>query len=29
LCMKAGLPGDCLALHPEIEVYHVRKYEEE
>jgi AmmeMemoRadiSam system protein A len=29
LCMKAGLPGDCLAHHPEIEVYHVTKYEEE
>jgi AmmeMemoRadiSam system protein A len=29
LCMKAGLPGDCLTLHPEIEVYHVTKYEEE
>jgi len=29
LCMKAGLPGNCLAYHPEIEVYHVRKYEEE
>ena len=29
LCMKAGLPGDCLVNHPEIEVYHVTKYEEE
>jgi len=29
LCMKAGLPGDCLVHHPEIEVYHVTKYEEE
>jgi len=29
LCMKAGLPGDCLKHHPEIEVYHVSKYEEE
>ncbi len=28
LCMKAGLPGDCLNLHPQIEVYHVKKYEE-
>jgi len=29
LCMKAGLPGDCLTHHPEIEVYHVAKYEEQ
>ncbi|WP_294951168.1 AmmeMemoRadiSam system protein A [Sulfurovum sp.] len=29
LCMKAGLPGNCLDLHPEIQVYHVTKYEEE
>ena len=28
LCMKAGLPGNCLTYHPEIEVYHVSKYEE-
>jgi len=28
LCMKAGLAGDCLKLHPDIEVYQVKKYEE-
>jgi len=28
LCIKAGLSGDCLSSHPEIEVYRVTKYEE-
>ncbi|RRS31914.1 MAG: hypothetical protein P794_02750 [Epsilonproteobacteria bacterium (ex Lamellibrachia satsuma)] len=29
LCMKAGLSADCLRRHPDIEIYHVSKYEEE
>jgi len=28
LCLKAGLPGNCLDYHPEIFVYEVRKIEE-
>ncbi|MEA3433179.1 MAG: AmmeMemoRadiSam system protein A [Campylobacterota bacterium] len=28
LCMKAGLPQNCLEQHPDILVYHVTKYEE-
>ncbi len=28
LCQKAGLPGNCLASHPQIEVYQVTKYSE-
>ena len=28
LCMKAGLPGDCLRMHPEIFVYQAEKIEE-
>jgi len=28
LCMKAGLPCDCLFQHPDIEVYHVESYQE-
>jgi len=28
LCMKAGLPQSCLELHPEIMIYHVKKYKE-
>ena len=29
LCLKAGLPGNCLEYHPEILVYHVEKFSEE
>jgi len=29
LCVKAGLPGNCLQYHPEIYVYQVHKIEEE
>ncbi|BAF70703.1 AmmeMemoRadiSam system protein A [Nitratiruptor sp. SB155-2] len=29
LCMKAGLPANCLAYHPEIFVYQVEKFSEE
>ncbi len=28
LCIKAGLPGNCLEYHPEIWVYTVKKIEE-
>ena len=28
LCIKAGLPGNCLEYHPEIYVYEVHKIEE-
>ena len=28
LCMKAGLPGDCLRMHPEVFVYQAEKIEE-
>jgi len=28
LCLKAGLPADCVRQHPEIYVYQVEKYEE-
>ncbi len=28
LCLKAGLPGNCLKWHPEIDVYEVKKFEE-
>ena len=28
LCLKAGLPADCLRLHPEIYVYQAEKIEE-
>ncbi len=28
LCQKAGLPQNCLSLHPEIFIYHVEKIEE-
>ncbi len=28
LCQKAGLPGNCLAYHPEIYIYEVKKIEE-
>jgi len=28
LCMKAGLPGDCLRMHPEVLVYQAEKIEE-
>ena len=29
LCMKAGLPANCLEYHPEIFVYQVEKFSEE
>ncbi len=29
LCRKAGLPGDCLRYHPEIDIYQVEKFEED
>jgi AmmeMemoRadiSam system protein A len=29
LCQKAGLTPNCLDQHPQIQVYHVTKYEEE
>jgi len=29
LCMKAGLPANCLAYHPEILTYQVEKFSEE
>ena len=29
LCLKAGLPANCLEYHPEILVYHVEKFSEE
>ncbi len=29
LCMKAGLPPNCLELHPEIYVYQVEKFSED
>jgi len=25
LCLKAGLPADCLRLHPQIDVYQAEK----
>jgi len=28
LCQKAGLNSDCLSQHPEISIYHVKKYKE-
>jgi len=28
LCLKAGLPSDCVAHHPEIYTYRVEKFEE-
>ncbi len=28
LCQKAGLPGNCLEMHPEISIYQVREYKE-
>jgi len=28
LCRKAGLPGECLSYHPEIDLYQVTRYEE-
>jgi len=28
LCLKAGLPGDCLEKHPEIKTYQATKYKE-
>lgn len=28
LCQKAGLNSDCLSQHPDISIYHVKKYEE-
>ncbi len=29
LCIKAGLPPNCLEYHPQILVYHVEKFSEE
>ena len=29
LCLKAGLPANCLEYHPQIFVYHVEKFSEE
>ena len=29
LCQKAGLGGDCLQLHPQIELYQVEKFKED
>ena len=29
LCLKAGLPADCLRLHPEIHIYQAEKIMEE
>jgi len=28
LCMKAGLPSNCLEQHPQILIYHVTEYKE-